>query len=152
MTSKKYLIISGVLLSVIILHLINPIRLFSRSGLCHDDPTVFVQGSFGVFSPNEDKVYVLVNPNYYRPAVGICAFPDGGISIVLHNSIDVYELDLQTKQTRQLSSIDEHEFDNFIIGGGSSVITVTHKDNHKFYAMITGQDGFTLYPKRCCWR
>lgn len=121
---------------------------FQRSGLCHGDPVVYLQSSFGVFSEDERKAYLLVNPHYYRPAVGVCAFPDGGSALTLHESLDLYEVDLLEKDAELLDSIDGAWIPNFMIGLGSDIIMITHATPERMYAIVGGQATDTLLSKQ----
>ncbi|MGB0757861.1 MAG: hypothetical protein ACPGO5_05450, partial [Patescibacteria group bacterium] len=118
--------------------------LFANSKWCHSNPVLFVQASSGVFDQLEENVYMLVNPHHYRPATGICAFPDGGTPLTLSNQIDLYKFDLEEKSSTRVDFISEDQLSNFIISSGSNVLHFTHKDSSYAYAVLGGQDESSL--------
>lgn len=144
----KFALLLGVVALAAFAGIYFGIPAFSQSRACHGEVRVRLQSSFGVLSADESKAYLLMHPRYARPAVGICAFPDGGTPLTLHESLDLYEVDLLEKKAILKDSIDRARIANFMIGLGSDIIMITHKAPERMYAVVGGQAADSFLPQQ----
>lgn len=77
---------------------------FRRSSLCHTQSPVLTAESAVALSEDGRAAYILMFVGYYRPAVGICAFPDGGIPIYGYHGAELFRYDLVKQSLQHLGS------------------------------------------------
>jgi hypothetical protein len=111
------------------------IKNVSKTDYCHGKTKLSLSSSNGVFSLDEKYVYIFVRLHYYKPAVGICAFPDGGREKSIYNGLDIYKINLETGKTERLYALSDKdlESDTLYVSTSPNLFT-TYKDNKYFYA------------------
>ena len=58
-----------------------------------------------IFSPDGSSIAFIGYENVYRPAVGICTFPDGGAALDEKNEVQIYTRSIKDKSPHILTSI-----------------------------------------------
>lgn len=132
MNQKKVIMIT---LGALILLSISWLGLsrFQNSQSCHGQPVFSAKGEYSVFA-STDVAYLVVATDFHRPAVGLCAFPDGGSAISLHESLDLYQINISQKSARRIASLSD--FNGGYIAFTSNALRVTHKNMTEFFGEV----------------
>lgn len=112
--------------------------LVSRSVLCHHwVPSLVVRGDSGVISDDGRRAYLVIRTEYYRQAMGICAFPDGGSTIYVGGGTDFFAYDFERDTLTPLASFEYT--DRLSVGIVRDHIRFTHRSPGRLYATVSGQ-------------
>ena len=80
---------------------------------------------------------------YYRPAVGICAFPDGGFPIYGYRGAELFEYDVVERSLHHLGSQDAGR--RFQLGRASGAVEIRYRSGRTLYGIAFGSDGGRYY-------
>ncbi len=134
MSNKKILVLLILVLILSLLFFLGR-KVIKKQDFCYGKTELSLSSSNGVFSIDEQYVYFLVRLNYYKPAVGICAFPDGGKTKSIYVGLDIYKMNLVTTKIERVYALSDKDLGSGTLYVGTSPnIFTTHKDAKYFYA------------------